>query len=263
MGLLNCYCQLEKITKKINMSNIILGIIIMMLGTGIGTFLIQKGRVDLAFQNTTKLITHINSTDSTSRTEILSNLNVNKDEIVLLVNNQTKASALEIISEVKDRFQLVDEDLHIKGEQIAELESIEKKRKIKELKSAILKITPPKINIEDLFIENDQIFLKVSIDNIVPFKFKYSIGTNSVEISNRVMNSQIEIRPKQDDKYFKIPYTSLEFIGEIGKVDLEGETPIKVLFEYESLFYSESRKPELKGKIEKDFIFNFKEKTIK
>lgn len=71
------------------MNNIVIGIIVMVLGTGIGTYLIQKGSTELAFKNTKKIINHINSTDSLSRQEIINNANLNKDDIIFLVINQT------------------------------------------------------------------------------------------------------------------------------------------------------------------------------
>lgn len=94
----------------------------MVIGSGIGTYLIQKGGAKEAFKSNEKLINHINSLDSKSRSEILNNSNFNKNEIISLVNNQTKSSAVEIISEVQNKFGIINEEL------------IEKERKIQELK---------------------------------------------------------------------------------------------------------------------------------
>lgn len=100
---------------------IVFGIIFMVLGSGIGTYFIQKGRTKVAFESNKKLIEHINSLDSISRIEILTKADLNKEEIILLVNNQTKSSASEIISEVQEKFGLIKEELDVKGKQIEDL----------------------------------------------------------------------------------------------------------------------------------------------
>jgi len=245
-------------------SQIVWGIIIMVIGSGIGTYLIQKGRTSLAFKNNQKLIKHINSLDSTSRTEIIKELNLNRDQIVTLVNSQTKSSAIEIISEVQNKFGLIQEDLEHKEEQIQELEKKEALRLDKKKKLEKLKSTPPEIEVNNVFFdENDLLNVQIELKNKVPIKYKFHISNEKgYEISNRVQTSKSELFPKNKYRFYNLQYKDVKAILKARQLSEHENHLVTLNISFESIYYSETRNPNLKKQIEYPFEINLKSKKV-
>lgn len=84
---------------KMNIS-IVIGIIFI----AVGTYLIQKGRTELAFKNTKNVTDYINEIETVTRLEILKGIDLSSDEVVEIVNSQTKESAREIKSALNKGF---------------------------------------------------------------------------------------------------------------------------------------------------------------
>lgn len=78
----------------------------------------RQGRNDALQKTEENLVSIFQNLDSTSKKEFLLNADLNKDEIIYLVNNQTKNSAVEIISTTLKEFQIVQKDLDKKDEQL-------------------------------------------------------------------------------------------------------------------------------------------------
>lgn len=242
---------------------ILTGIIIMLLGTGIGTYLIQKGRTKLAFENSQNLIKSFKSLDSTSRAEIIRNSNLGKDEIILLVNNQTKSSAIEIVTAVEGKFGIINEDLIKKEKQIKELEQIEEKRKQHQNKQIKLQKTSPKFRIQALFIQNDNLILQIEPLNKVPFKFKFNLSNDEGnEIANRIVLEPYTLYPKEGKKYYSYKYDPINYIERSGKIPLSGFQRIKLRLNFESVYFSESKESSLAGTIEKVYLIDLDKKVV-
>jgi len=240
-----------------------IGIIIMILGSGIGTYLIQKGRTKIAFESSQKLIKHFNSLDSSSRAEIISNSNLNKNEIVLLVKNQTKSSAVEIISEVEDKFGIISEDLIEKEKEIEKLKRNEERRKTEARKIAILKKTPPKFQIQALFINNDDLVLQLKPLNNVPFKFRYHISNkDGAMISNQLLLESLTLHPKKGIEFHNYTYDSLPFIIKNKKIPLKGFHLVNLSLSYESIYFEETKNSSLTGRINKKFVIDLDKKIV-
>ncbi|WP_303316511.1 hypothetical protein Q4Q34_06805 [Flavivirga abyssicola] len=226
---------------------IIGGILIMILGTGLGTYFIQKGRTKLAFENSKKIIKHLNSLDSASRAEIINNSNLNKDEIIYLVNHQTKSSAIEIIEEVSNKFGIINNDLVEKEKKINELEKKETERKNKQKAFEKLKNTPPLV---DFYLENrdNKLFIKMTFKNNVPIMIRpyLSVIWDSKEKNHKTAGWKAytgfsEIHPDENGiAYFE--YDSLNNKNlPIGKEVLG----FRVIIRYYSIYYPEIKDEKL------------------
>lgn len=107
--------------------------IICLIGNLIFMFLVTREGRKLALKETEgNLISAFNELDSVGRAEFLSDAKLNKDEIIVQINNQTVISASEIIGEVKGKFGIIQEDLNVKGKQIKSLNIKTKPKRIAE-----------------------------------------------------------------------------------------------------------------------------------
>ena len=85
-------------------------------------FLLTKQGRKEALQETENNLTEVfKNLDSTSKKEFLLDANLNKDEIIYLVNNQSKSSAVEIISTTIKEFEIIQKDLDKKGEKLEDI----------------------------------------------------------------------------------------------------------------------------------------------
>jgi hypothetical protein len=118
-------------------------LILAILCAGVQVYLLylvnKDGRTKAIEELKTNLVQAFNELDSTSRKDFIENANLNKGEIIIQINKQTKNSATDIIGEVKSSFGIIQEDLSVKGEQIESLENevSKKSRQIEVLESDV------------------------------------------------------------------------------------------------------------------------------
>lgn len=229
---------------------IFFGILVMLFGTGVGTYLIQKGRTKIAFDSNKKLIAHINSLDSASRNEVLKKSSFNKDEIVFLVNSQTKSSAVEIITEVQDKFGIINQDLEEKEKKIKELEGKEAKRIEDQKAIDELKRTIPDL---DFSLENDngRLMVVMNFNNKVPIRMRpylAAIWDNEQNDLKGIWNLPVEYREYRPDENMKAYY---EYDSLRNKKLPLGEKVLgfKMIIRYQSIYYPEIKNKYLAEKI--------------
>jgi hypothetical protein len=92
----------------------------------------REGRKEALAETEKNLVKSFNELDSIGRAEFITNAKLNKEEIIIQINNQTITSATEIITEVQNSFGTIEEDLEQKGKQINVLEKKTTPKKIAE-----------------------------------------------------------------------------------------------------------------------------------
>ena len=231
---------------------IISGIIILVLGTGVGTYLIQKGRTKLAFENTTTLVEHFKTLDNQTKTEILEQSDLNKDEIIVLVNNQTKSSAVKIISEVKDKFGLIQDDLFQKGEQLNELQQLEIRKSEENERLEKLKRTAPDVDTDLYIFKENELILNINFNNQVPILFDYSVTDENNVVLGGIIMSKEELHPRPNNDPFNYRH------GKISTFRISKKTPTKFVlnFRYSSIYQKELSSLSLSKTQKKIYIFD-------
>lgn len=183
--------------------------------------LTKEGRKEALKETEKNLVETFKNLDSATKTELLLNANLNNEEMILLVNDQTKSSAIEIVSATMNKFELVEKDIKSNNQELKTIKvgtdniikntaSIETK-----IDNASNNVNPKDFSI-DMRIEvdnglNTDSFFKSLIDPKNSFKIWITFIQDDLEMYTYLdsMGKWQKDVSMKGDPYYGHPYTIL------------------------------------------------------
>lgn len=157
----------------------------------------------------------------------------------------------------------IEEALKKVESKIEELQQKEADRRNREIRLNQLKNTPPDFDIGLQFVENELKLLIIKGNNI-PIKFTFQVyGVNSSLKLSHIWLSDLDFIPSDDYGGKRYKVESIDKLPATIHISGDKNEEIVVAVDYESVYFADVPKPELRGVKKKHFIINNKERKVK